>query len=257
MDMIAEGTPTFRLEKVVQAPQEVMEDFEGPLDLILFLLGKNKIAIEDLQITLLCGQFNAWIEARRTLDMEVASDFIAMASHLVYLKSKNLVAAGEGDGEIDLLKQALEERLALEERQKMEVIRDFLGERAELYRLLLTKPPEPSGRYEGYAHIHTADMLSEAIARLLERSEFRRPPPAALFSGIVGREPYPVRAMIEAVRARLEDTGRLTLETLFLSAGSRSGVVAAFLAVLEMCRNREVDLVEEGGAWSVMRSRQP
>lgn len=250
-------TLTFRLEKVVQAPQEVMEDFEGPLDLILFLLGKNKIAIEDLQISLLCSQFTAWVEARKRLDMEVASEFIAMASHLVYLKSKSLVTSGEEDSEIDLLKKALEDRLALEERQKMEVIRDFLGERSELYRQLLTKPPEPTERSAEYAHIHAADILTDALNRLFERSERRRPPPVAVFTGIVGREPYPVKAMIDIVRERLEDEGRCTLDTLFLSAENRSALVAAFLAVLEMCRNREVDLAEEGGQWIIVKSKLP
>jgi segregation and condensation protein A len=248
-------TLTFRLEKVVQAPQEVMEDFEGPLDLILFLMGRNKIAIEDLQITLLCSQFSAWIEARQTLDMEVASEFIAMASHLVYLKSKSLVTAGEADEEIDLLKKALEERLAQEERQMMEFIRDFLSDRAELYRQILTKPPEPAERKADYIHNHEVEILTEALARLYERTERKRPPPTTVFSGIVGRDPYPVKAMIETIRAQLEESGILALDMLFGEAGNRSAVVAAFLAVLEMCRNREIDLAEEGGSWNIIQSK--
>jgi segregation and condensation protein A len=246
---------TFRLEKVVQAPQEVMEDFEGPLDLIIYLMGRNKIAIEDLQITLLCGQFAAWIEARQTLDMEVASEFIAMASHLVYLKSKSLVTSGEEDEEIDQLKRALEERLAQEERQKMEFIKDFLSGRAELYRQILTKPPEPVERPAEYVHTHEIDVLTDAIARLYERSERKRPPPTTAFSGIVGRDPYPVKAMIEVIRAKLEDSGVISLDELFDGAGNRSAVVAAFLAVLEMCRNREIALVEEGGSWNIILSK--
>lgn len=247
-------TLTFRLERVVQAPQEVMEDFEGPLDLILFLLGKNKIAIEDLQISLLCFQFTAWIEARRQLDMEVASEFIAMASHLVYLKSRNLVMSGEEDEEIDLLKKALEDRQAQEERQKMEIIRDYLGERAENYRLLITKPPEPTERGTGYDHTHTVDILLEAISRLGERTERRRPPPVAVFSPIVGREPYPVKDMMETIKNCLKKQGKIPLDKLFLLAENRSAVVAAFLAVLEMCRNREIDLAEEGDEWIIRKS---
>ncbi|MDR1669446.1 MAG: segregation/condensation protein A [Oscillospiraceae bacterium] len=248
-------TLTFRLERVVQAPQEVMEDFEGPLDLILFLLSKNKIAIEDLQISLLCFQFTAWIEARRQLDMEVASEFIAMASHLVYLKSRNLVMSGEEDEEIDLLKKALEDRQAQEDRQKMEIIRDYLSERAENYRLLITKPPEPTDRSAEYGHTHTVDILLEAINRLGERSERRRPPPVMVFSPIVGREPYPVGDMIGVIRERLKKDKKLLLDELFDMAQNRSAVVAAFLAVLEMCRGREIDLAEEDGEWIIMSPR--
>jgi segregation and condensation protein A len=250
-----EETLTFRLEKVVQAPQEVMEDFEGPLDLILFLLGRNKISIGDLQITLLCSQFAAWIEARQGMYMEVASEFISMASHLVYLKSKNLVAAGEEDEEVDLLKKALEERLAMEERQKMEFIRDFLCERGDLYRQLLTKPSEPLSRSADYKYTHVIEALTEAMAGLLERSERKRPPPTTVFSGIVGREPYPVKAMIEGIREKLSENGPLMLDMLLGAADNRSAVVAVFLAVLEMCRNGEIDLLEEGGVWTIIQSK--
>jgi segregation and condensation protein A len=255
--MTAENTLTFRLEKVVQAPQEVMEDFEGPLDLILFLLGRNKISIEDLQITLLCNQFAAWIEARQQLDMEVASEFITMASHLVYLKSKKLLTAGEEDEEVDLLKKALEERLAQEERAKMEFIRDFLGERGDLYRQLLVKPSEPAQKTSDYSHVHVIGALTEAFAGILERSERKRPPPVAAFSGIAGREPYPVKAMIEKIRERLSVGKSLMLEQLFEDADSRSAVVAVFLGVLEMCRNREAEIFEEGGTWMITQSKQP
>jgi len=248
-----ENTLTFRLERVVQA--EVMEDFEGPLDLILFLLGKNKIAICDLQIALLCSQFTAWIEARRELDMEVASEFIEMASYLVYLKSKNLLHSGLE--EIDLLKQALEERLASEERQKMEVLRDFLSERSELYRLLMTKAPEPVEPNKEYTYSHTVEILQDALQRLNERLDRRSPPPVSAFTGIVGTEPYPVSSMIRLVHVRLEDTGKIKLDDLFAMAENRSAAVAVFLAVLEMCRNREIDLVEEDEQWSVVKSKRP
>jgi segregation and condensation protein A len=245
-------TLTFRLERVVQAPQEVMEDFEGPLDLILYLLGKNKIAIADLRISLLCEQFLAWIEARRELDIEVASEFIEMASHLVYLKSRNLLTSGEE--EIDLFKKALEDRQAQEDRQKMELIRDYLGQRAENYRLLMTKPPEPTERSKEYGYIHTVDILLAAIARLSERSERRRPPPVTIFTPIVGREPYPVKDMMEFIAKQVAMRGKIPLDELFLFARSRSAVVAAFLAVLEMCRNREIDLVEEE-TWRIWKPR--
>jgi segregation and condensation protein A len=190
--------------------------------------------------------------------MEVASEFISMASHLVYLKSKRLVAAGEEDEEVDLLKQALEERLAQEERARMEFIRGFLGERGDLYRQLIVKPSEPLPKSLEYNHTHVIGALTEALAGLMERSERFRPPPVAVFTGIVGREPYPVKVMIEEIREKISGGAALTLETLFAAAdGSRSAVVAVFLAVLEMCRNGEIDLIEEGGAWTIIQSSPP
>jgi segregation and condensation protein A len=191
------------------------------------------------------------------MDMEVASEFISMASHLVYLKSKKLVAAGEDDEEVDLLKKALEERLALEERQKMEFLSGFLRDKGDLYRQLMIKPSEPLSQASDYAYTHVIGALTEALAGLLERSERKRPPPVAVFTGIVGREPYPVKAMIEGIREKLSEYGGLALDMLFGAADNRSAVVAVFLAVLEMCRNGEVDLMEEGGIWTIIQSKPP
>ena len=79
-------TPVFHLEKVVKAKQEDMEDFVGPLDLILHLLSKNKMEIKDIQISLILDQYMQWMENRKQMDLEVASDFVSMAAHLVYIK---------------------------------------------------------------------------------------------------------------------------------------------------------------------------
>ena len=72
-------TPIFHLEKVVKARDEGLEDFNGPLDLILHLLSKNKMEIKDIQISLILDQYLAWMDRRKELDLEVASDFVAMA----------------------------------------------------------------------------------------------------------------------------------------------------------------------------------
>ena len=61
-------SPVFKLEKVVHSRSEEMQDFEGPLDLILFLLGKNKLEIQDISISLICGQYIAWLEDRQRMD---------------------------------------------------------------------------------------------------------------------------------------------------------------------------------------------
>ena len=237
---------TFYFEKVVHAPQEVMEDFEGPLDLILFLLSKHKIEIQDLQISLLCRQFLDWIEAREALDMEVASEFVAMASHLVYLKSKNLLAVGERqDEELDELKLRLEERLLEEGRRKLEKALDFLTPRAGMYRMILTKPPEPAPRDTAYAHIHSPFELAHALREVSVRAERRLPPPPEAFSGIVGKEPFPVPEKMGQLLRRLAQKGRMMLSGLFGGMRDRSELVAAFLAVLEMCRNREIELTGE------------
>ena len=101
-------SPVFKLEKVVHSRSEEMQDFEGPLDLILFLLGKNKLEIQDISISLICDQYIAWLEQRQRMDLEVASEFVIMASHLVYLKTRMLLSLEDEEtkSEMDALLQS-------------------------------------------------------------------------------------------------------------------------------------------------------
>ena len=84
--------PIFKLEKVVQTRgDEPLEDFEGPLDLILYLLGKNKIEIQDIPIALILEQYQDYLEKRKQMDLEVASEFITMAAQLMFIKTRMLL----------------------------------------------------------------------------------------------------------------------------------------------------------------------
>ena len=87
--------PQYHLEGIVRTRSEVMEDFEGPLDVIFELLSKNKIEIQDVSITAILEQYLAYLEERKRLDMEIASEFITMASHLMLIKTKMLLSAAE------------------------------------------------------------------------------------------------------------------------------------------------------------------
>ena len=105
-------SPIYHLEGVVKAKTEDMEDFVGPLDLILHLLSKNKMEIKDIQISLILDQYLVWMQKRKEMDLEVASEFVTMASHLVYLKTRMLLSLEdeEAKSEMDALIQSLEER---------------------------------------------------------------------------------------------------------------------------------------------------
>ena len=105
--------PQYRLEGIVHTKSEQMEDFEGPLDVIFLLLSKNKIEIEDVSISAILEQYLAYLDEMKRLDMEIASEFITMASHLMLIKTKMLLSAAEqqeAQTELDLLRQSLIER---------------------------------------------------------------------------------------------------------------------------------------------------
>ena len=114
--------PQFRLEGIVHTRSQEMEDFEGPLDVIFLLLSKNKIEIQDVSITAILEQYLAYLEEMKRLDMEIASEFITMASHLMLIKTKMLLSAAEAaeaQSELDLLRQSLIERQRKEAQEQI------------------------------------------------------------------------------------------------------------------------------------------
>lgn len=232
-------SPVFKLEKVVRAKaQEEMQDFEGPLDLILFLLGKNKLEIQDIAISLICGQYLCWLEARKQMDLEVASEFVTMASHLIYLKTRMLLSIEdeEARGEMDALIKSLEERRRSESYGVVKSAAKRLEPMGEFGRSIVFRQPEPMERGKIFEyHQEPADLIL-AMADIRERSERTLPPPRAAFADIVRQEPYPVESKAKDIIKRLKSEGITRFLMLFRGNRTRSEVVATFLAVLELCR---------------------
>ena len=248
------SAPIFHLAQVVRAPQEGREDFEGPLDLILHLISRNKIEIRDISISGLLEQYLAYLDQMKRMDMEIASEFIAMASHLVYIKSRMLLnLSGEQPAqELDMLMQALEERRRQETARSITAGRDFLTARADVGRSLYIRMPEPLPTAEKtYIYRHDSESLTVAMRELSERMERRLPPTPASFTKIVGREPYAVDDMIALVLRQLSPNGSGTFSRLLLLGQNRSEWVALFLAVLELCRNHRLRVSESADDYVV------
>lgn len=229
--------PVFKLEKVVRSKEE-MQDFEGPLDLILFLLGKNKMEIQDISISLICDQYLEWLAMRQGMDLEVASEFVIMASHLVYIKTRMLLSIEdeEAQNEMDALIQSLEERRRNERYVQVKAAAEQLSPMSEFGRNILTRPPEPVRRGKVYEYDHVRADLILAMAEIRSRAERALPPPKTAFQDIVQHEPYPVESKAREILQRLKKFGVTRFHLLFQGNRSRSEVVATFMAVLELCR---------------------
>ena len=230
--------PVFKLEKVVRPRSEEMQDFEGPLDLILYLLGKNKMEIQDISISLICDQYLQWLSQRQQMDLEVASEFVTMASHLVYIKTRMLLAIEdeEAQSEMDALIQSLEERRRNENYTKIKAMAQRLAPMGEFGRNILTRDPEPVERGKVYLYSQEPGDLILAMAEIRSRAERALPPPRTAFQDIVRHEPYPVESKAREIIQRLKLHGITSFRMLFRGNRSRSEVVATFLAVLELCR---------------------
>ncbi len=231
--------PQYHLEGIVRTKSEGVEDFQGPLDVIFLLLSKNKIEIEDVSITAILEQYLAYLDEMKRLDMEIASEFITMASHLMLIKTKMLLSAAEqaeAETELDQLRQSLIERQRKEAIEQIRLAITDLEPRNEIGRCLFTKDPEPLRRDRTYQYRHEASDLLRALEGIAERNN-QLPPPTNNFRGIVGKEPYPVSRKAGEVLRTLLLRGIERLKNLFKGNRSRSEIVATFLAILDLCKN--------------------
>ena len=242
------GEPQYRLEGIVRTRNEGMEDFEGPLDVIFLLLSKNKIEIQDVSITAILEQYLAYLDEMKRLDMEIASEFITMASHLMLIKTKMLLSAAEqaeAESELNLLRQSLIERQRKEAIEQIRIAITWLEPRNEIGRCLFTKEPEPLRKDQTYRYQHEVNDLLRSLDEIAERNQQRLPPPTVNFKGIVGKERYPVTKKATEVVRRLILRGVERLKNLFKGNKSRSEIVATFLAVLELCKTNSVNLEDD------------
>ena len=251
-------SPVFKLEKVVHSRSEELQDFEGPLDLILFLLGKNRMEIQDISISLICDQYLSWLEQRQQLDLEVASEFAAMASHLVYLKTRMLLSIEdeEAKSEMEALIQSLEERRRGESYAYVKAMGEKLAPLGEFGRNVMVRGPEPLEPGE-IQYDHSRRDLLRALAELQSRAERKLPPPRAAFQEIARHEPYPVERKALDILRRLKELGAAPFRRLFQGSRSRSEVVATFLAVLELCRSHVLELMGSESECTVRQVGEP
>ena len=240
--------PRYHLEGVVHSKAELPEDFDGPLDVILLLLSKNKIEIQDVSIASILDQYLAYLDEMKRMDMEIASEFIAMASHLMLIKTKMLLSAAEQEealSEMELLIRSLEERQRKEAYEQIKTASSFLEQRNEIGVNLFTKGPEPFEKDSTYRYQHQPEDLLQAFSAIADRAQKQLPPPTASFVGIVGKEPYPVTKKSAELLKKLLMRGVSRFRQLFKGNRSRSEIVATFLAVLELCRLRSVEIGDE------------
>lgn len=215
--------------------------FDGPLDLLLHLLAKNKVNIYDIPISQILDQYLEYIQQMQEFNMEVAAEFITMAAQLMVIKSKMLLPVYEENSPEDPRAELVE---ALLEYQRFKEMGGYFGKRAELGRDLFVKQPEILEKTKQEYH-YTADVLASAIHNIFERSERRMPPPASAFSGIVGKEPVPVGEKIELLVRLFTRQKLVVLDAIVLDCESRSEVVAVFLAVLELSKVHKI-WIEDG-----------
>jgi len=221
------------------------EVFEGPLDLLLYLIKKQEVDIYEVNLTQLATQFIEYVDVLRMLDLDIAGEFLVMASTLMYIKSRELLPVdqqvaveGEDEGEDprwELIRQLVEYKKfkdAAVQLQTLEVRQE------SVYPRLPVKPEFDIQPVRGRAEASLFDLVNAVNAvlkRLTQREDLRD----------IFEDKWTVSEKIEYIVKEMARAGSLKFSTLFATATSRTEVVVTFLAMLELIRLRQIVALQE------------
>lgn len=217
-----------------------IEDFEGPLDLLLTLISKNKMNIADVEIITIINQYLRVINSTDEKDLDTASEFIDMAARLIYLKSVYLLPK---DNEGEILKAQLQGQLIEYSQAKAAaaMMRNrFIGDDFYL------REREKLNESNIYDIVHPVKRLTDAYSHLSDRSLSRTAPQPQQFEPIVNAPVVSVSVKIYSVLKGIIKKNIQTVYGAFAGVKNKSEAVATFLAILELVRAHRVVIGQDG-----------
>lgn len=218
-----------------------LEQFEGPLDLLLSLIRKHKIDIYDIPIALLCDQYFAYIEAAKEAQMELASEFLVMASELMLIKSRMLLPRQAPDAP-DPRAELSDALYRYAEAKAAAVLLTALYSQ---YRGRMEKETDEISPDRSFVADQDPGKLPALIHRLnalVGHSDFDRMNPA--FAPLIKRPMIPVEVKISGIVNHISDKGKATLRDLLADEPTLPDLVASFMGVLELLKLRRI-LIDE------------
>ena len=216
-----------------------LEIFEVPLDLLLHLIAKNKLNIYDINICELVSHYLVWINKMKEQDMDLSSDFLEMASRLVYIKSVSLLPK---DNESEQLKDKLSGELI--EYRTVKLLAAELAKNSDGFSKFVRGPDMPEVDHT-YVLTHDSGVLSHWYLAAVGRGLRRLPPPTTAFEPLVKKPVIPVSAKIVYIMRRLFNGVKVKYKSIFSEVKSKSEAVATFLAVLELIRGGRIAMDDE------------
>lgn len=220
-----------------------INEFEGPLDLLLHLIKESKMDIMNIEIEEITKQYMSYLESQEKMNLEIASEYLVLASELIEIKSKLLLPSGKNEDDEEDVEDPREELVnRLLEYQAYKEITKVLQEKEELRREIYTKSPENIKNYVDEVSEVTCDItldeLVEAFKKYLERKIDNKP----LNTKITVKE-ITVSSRRHEIKKILRIKGKVSFVELF-PVVSREYVVATFLAILEMAKSKELIITQ-------------
>ena len=239
--------PNFFLEGIIHDKNE-LQDFEGPLSLILLLLSKNKIEIRDISISDILEQYLDYLDKMQSMDLEIASEFVQMAAHLLYIKTRTLLSSDEEVSELEVLMSSLEQLKCRDVFASIQKIVPELKKASELGLMYIAKTPEPLPVDKEYKYSHEPVDLLKAMYNIYSRGGKSSPPD--MTESIPKRVIYSIRDKSLELLNRLKAAPQ-KLDVLYKHCRSRSEVVATFVSVLELCSMGSVEIARADDGYTV------
>lgn len=211
-------------------------DFEGPLDLLLYLIRQEQVNIYDIPIARITDEYLRYLNLMQELDLTVAGDFLVMAAQLIEVKSRMLLPRDPLAEEEEMLDPRAELVDRLLEHEKFKAAAEMLWSRATVERAVFTRAEIETDKNNPEVVVGLFDLLrvfQEILARHKEEILLE-----------IEREEVSMAEMIDRLRNMVRSAGEVNLMTFFERAKSRRELVVAFLSVLELVRMSEVSLVQ-------------
>lgn len=218
-----------------------LDQYEGPLDLLLTLIAKNKVSITDIPIAQICDQYMEYIEINQKMDLEIASEFIVMASELMLIKSRMLLP--RDDEEEDDPRRELVDALLIYQKAKeaAEELRPMYCEYSGRMAKDVDEIPPDRGVPLGLNPL----LLSRAMNALLIRMRSVEKQPEQLINPLIKTKVYSVEDEIEGIIHRIEENGEATLFYVLKDAVDRAELLAMFMGLLELIKIKRVLILED------------
>lgn len=217
-----------------------LEVFEGPLDLLLHLIAKHKLNINDIEISSLLEQYLQYLEDCMEHDLELAGEFLEMAARLIYIKTVSLLPLPE---EAETEKKELQGTLI-----EYSLCKKAAGYLSELFcgnDIFVRKQAKIKADVT-YARIHKPDVLKDALAAMsLKKLNDMQPGQDARFQVIVKHKMYSVTTKVIYILRMLYNCGRADMDKLYENVYDRSERVATFLAVLELTKSGRIYISDD------------
>ncbi len=217
-----------------------LDQFEGPLDLLLMLISKNKVSITDIPIALICDQYMQYIDEAQKMDLDIASEFIVMASELMLIKSRMLLPHEEGT-ENDPRRE-IADALLLYQQAKLaaQEMRPMYDEFSARY----TKGTDDIPPEKGLPLNLDSDLLIKALNSIMRRVRVAQSErtPTELVNPLIKHKIVSVEEKIEEICEMLTENEECSLFFLLKNSESRSELIARFMGVLELIKIHRITI---------------